>query len=171
MRTIKTYLTAMITIIGITLVANIPFKKASENFYSNKNLLMEDCSYMQNNYDESEIDDIPFDTEEMVRNQYDVEDCSNLMTINDESIDDIPFSTTKVIINNAISEDCSSMFFNHSEEIDDIPFNTERVLVENMYSREGWKLGFVLEEEKEIDDIPFNTKRMYKKFMRQQNRG
>ncbi|MEA3503790.1 MAG: hypothetical protein U9R32_01150 [Bacteroidota bacterium] len=140
MKTIKIYLTAIIIIAGTTLIANIPPYFPTEHTSDNTTSFMEDCSYMSNSFEEKDINDIPFNTAEILLKTQDVEDCSYM---------------------------CCSF---EEDEIQDIPFNTEKVIYQNPNSHNGWKLGIVLEKEEKIDDIPFNTRKIFKRHLRIQKK-
>jgi len=125
MRTLKIYLTAVVLIATTTLIANIPPCPDSETPVA----LTEDCSFMSSSYEEAEINDIPFNTNMIVMNKAEVEDCSWLLSIYQEEVNDITFDTEKVITNDINNEDAWKLGFvlEEEKEIDDIPFNTKRI--------------------------------------------
>ncbi|HOI32536.1 MAG: hypothetical protein PHG67_07635 [Bacteroidales bacterium] len=76
---------------------------------------------------EAYVDDIPFNTAEVVKNYYD--SAVNLQKADPEAfVDDIPFNTTKVVATYK-AEQAMNVRFTMKEEagIQDIPFNTAEV--------------------------------------------
>lgn len=103
--------------------------------------------------DEPYIDDIPFDTELIVKKVSQIE-----FDFEEETyIDDIPFNTA------CIAADCRykkalDVVFELSNEsyIDDLPFSTAQV-VEIFLFNQAVSDEFKMEEEAYISDIPFDT--------------
>ena len=98
---------------------------------------------------ESYINDIPFDTKEIVAEKailnFDFEE--------ESYINDIPFNTEVV----AAKESAAPVVdFEEENYIDDIPFNTEKI-AENYFFNKAISEDFSISDEAYIDDIPFNT--------------
>jgi hypothetical protein len=90
--------------------------------------------------DEAYIDDIPFDTEAVVK---------SLCIDGDE----------KIIENEPDIE------IEEEEYIDDIPFDTKEIFDKIQKSKESYYKDILsLEEEDYIDDIPFDTKKIFNKY-------
>lgn len=129
--------------------------------------------------EEEYINDIPFDTEDVVLNGN--PDLSpdfmrgQVFILEEEAyIDDIPFDTheiASVYMNGTKSIENINLAFTLDEElyIDDIPFNTEMVVAELKHKTELEKAleeTFAMDEEGYIDDIPFNTLIVFNNHMK-----
>lgn len=109
------------------------------------NLKAEGFSFAEESY----INDIPFDTKEVVAEK----SLLNFDFEEESYIDDIPFNTEVV----AAKEPTAPVVdFDEENYIDDIPFDTEKI-AENYYYNKAVSQDFSFEEETYIDDIPFNT--------------
>jgi len=91
--------------------------------------------------EEAYIDDIPFDTEAIVKSLYIDGDEKKIENKPDFEIEE-------------------------EEYIDDIPFDTKAIFNKIQKSKESccYKNILCLEEEDYIDDIPFDTKKIFKKY-------
>jgi len=101
--------------------------------------------------DEAYINDIPFNTEMVVKNMM----AANFDLEEENYINDIPFNTFEIAFESKIS---GTGTFEMEEEayINDIPFNTE-VIANNYHYVAAINQVFEMPEENSIDDIPFNT--------------
>lgn len=105
--------------------------------------------------EENYIDDIPFNTEEIVSNIPVDPNNSPIFTIEEENyIDDIPFSTKKIYDSIFLHSSLNNFKLEDEANIDDIPFDTKQIALKTIFANN--KLAFD-NKEKYIDDIPFNT--------------
>jgi hypothetical protein len=120
----KTYLPTLLLIISLMFVAN--------TFALKRDVKLEEETY---------IDDIPFDTEWVVK-----EVLNPVIDFEDEAdVDDIPFNTAYLAATTTVYE------MEEEAYVDDIPMNTEMVV--NLLDFDT--VDF--EDEANVDDIPFNT--------------
>lgn len=105
--------------------------------------------------EEAYINDIPFNTEEVVANYLYEKALSETFEFEEEAyIDDIPFDT-KCVAANCKYRSAMQVDFELEEEayVNDIPFNTQQVVIENAF-RDALSEVFTFEDEMYIDDIP-----------------
>ena len=131
----------------ITLTLALVFTFFAQSLFSNNlNIELEEENY---------IDDIPFNTEEIVSSIPEYSVTPFVLTLEDEGyIDDIPFCTRKVYDSLMLNSSLNKFQLDNETYIDDIPFDTEEIAI-NSY-RVNYDLAFESEEEY-IDDIPFDT--------------
>ena len=127
----KTHIPALFLIISLMF--------ASSTFALNKSIDFEEETY---------IDDIPFNTAEIVALYNYTVSVSISFELEEESyINDIPFNT------NWVADEANARLVQFEEEsfINDIPFNTKWI------AGEASARNFQFEVETYVDDIPFNT--------------
>ena len=108
--------------------------------------------------DEQYVDDIPFETQEIVSGIYDELDTIILNEVDNSEDSDLLISSEIYLL--------ASIEFNMEEEeyVDDIPFNTE-VIFNSMVNFEEEDKNVIVQEfcmvdEEYVDDIPFDSKQL-----------
>ena len=115
-------------------------------FSNNLNIELEEENY---------IDDIPFNTENIVSNIPCYSVVPLVLTLEDENyINDIPFSTKNVYDSLMLNSFPNNFQLDDETYINDIPFDTEKIYYERIALQNDKKFNT---EEEYIDDIPFDT--------------